>query len=221
MDKISNNKKKAVISFSGGKDSILSLYRALKNDYIICGLIVTFNTDKNSCFHDIPYDVLMKISESINIPLISVDCSEDTIYEKQFEKALVKAKESGIESCIFGDIDIEKHRKWEEDRCINAGIESYFPLWQEDREKLTNEVIESGFKAIIKKVNLNYLDEGFLGKILDNKLVLRIKESGSDPCGENGEYHTVVVDGPIFQKEVIINCIGKKIYDNFAYLQIK
>ena len=221
MDKINDKKRKAVISFSGGKDSVLSLYRVLKNGYIVCGLIVTFDKDKNSCFHEIPYDVFKKISESLNIPLMFVDCSYDNIYEEQFEKALIKVKEEGVNCCIFGDIDIEHHRKWGEDRCINAGIESYFPLWQEDREKLTNEIVECGFKAIIKKVKLNCLNEEFLGKVLDKELVSKIKKSGSDPCGENGEYHTIVVDGPIFKNEIIIEKLSKKIYGDSGYLQIK
>ncbi len=217
---VNSKKKKAVVSFSGGKDSILSLYRAINNDYDICGLLVTFNGEKNSCFHEIPYDVLKKISDSINVPLIDVDCSKWEMYETEFEKELRKIKKKEIDTCIFGDIDIKKHRLWGEQRCINAGLQSYFPLWNEDRQKLTNEVIELGFEAIIKKVNLHCLSEDFLGRKLDKALVSQIKKCGSDPCGENGEYHTLVVNGPIFTKKIEIEILGRKIDNNSAYLQI-
>ena len=122
----------------------------------------------------------------------------------------------GATSVVYGDIDIAHHKQWGIDRSKNAGLDYEFPLWQEDREKLVYEVIDSGFKAVIKKVNLDYLSEDFLGKTLTKELIEKIKSKGVDPCGENGESHTFVVDGPIFDYKINIKHDESKIEENYA-----
>lgn len=214
------SKEKVVISFSGGKDCTLSMYRMMKKEYEIIGLLVTFDNQNDSCFHRIPKNVLQMVSKELEIPLIEVECGEGKEYEKEFEKALIGVKKNGAKICAFGDIDIEAHKKWCLDRCDAAGIEGVFPIWQEDRESLTNEFLDCGFKAIIKKVNLKALGEEFLGKELTKDVVQEIKKLGCDPSGENGEYHTLVFDGPIFKNRVAFNQIKKDIDDNFGYLVI-
>lgn len=215
------NKKKVVVSFSGGKDCTLSLYRMIKRGYKIVSLIVTFDNQNDSCFHKIPIEILRNVSMELDIPLIEINCGNEKIYEKEFERALEIAKEKGAEICTFGDIDIEAHKKWCLDRCSAAGIEGVFPLWQEDRERLVNEFIDCGFKAIIKKVNLKALHEEFLGRELTKDVVQEIKKLGCDPCGENGEYHTLVFDGPIFKNKIDFKVVSKELIDDFGYLNIE
>ena len=214
------SREKVVVSFSGGKDSMLSLHRMIKKGYSVIGLLVTFDNQNDSCFHRIPKGILKEVSKSLEIPMIEVDCSDGKVYEEEFEKALIISKEKGAEICVFGDIDIENHKKWCLDRCNVAGLKGEFPLWQENREELTNEFIDYGFKAVIKKVNLNSLGEEFLGKELIKEVVSEIKSLGCDPSGENGEYHTLVFDGPIFKKEVKFNKFNKEIIGDFGYLTI-
>lgn len=214
-------KKKIVVSFSGGKDSMLSLYRVLKENYEVIGLISTFDDENDSCFHRIPKDILYEVSKSLNIPLIEVSCSKEKVYEDEFEKALRCSKENGAECCVFGDIDIENHKKWGIDRCTAVNMEALFPLWQQDREALVNEFLDYGFKAVIKKVNLKSLGEGFLGRELNKKIVEDIKLCGADPCGENGEYHTLVFDGPIFLNKINFEIVEKEIAGDYGYLTIK
>jgi diphthine-ammonia ligase len=214
------SKEKVVVSFSGGKDSTLSLYKMIKRGYEVIGLLVTFDKQNNSCFHKIPRDIFERVSEKLEIPFMEVDCSEGKNYEEEFEKELIRSKEKGAEICVFGDIDIEAHKKWCLSRCDAAGLKGIFPLWQQDRESLTNEFIDYGFKAIIKKVNLRTLGEDFLGKELTKEVVQEIKNLGCDPSGENGEYHTLVFDGPIFKDEVKFNKIDREIVDEFGYLTI-
>ncbi|MDO5516733.1 MAG: diphthine--ammonia ligase [Clostridium sp.] len=213
-------KSKVVVSFSGGKDSTLCLHRALKENYDVIGLISTFADENDTCFHKIPKSVLKEVSESLNIPIIEVNCQQGRVYEKEFEKALIYAKDQGAEFCIFGDIDIEDHRKWDIDRCEAAGIKGLFPLWHGDREMLVNEFIDCGFKAVIKKVNLKSLGMEFLGEILSKDIIAEIKKQGADPCGENGEYHTLVFDGPIFSKEVQFKVVGKEDVQGYGYLNV-
>lgn len=212
--------QKVVVSFSGGKDSTLSLYRMMKRGYEIIGLLVTFDEGNDSCFHKIPKDILKEISKVLEIPLVEVNCGDGRDYQEEFEKALKISKKQGADICVFGDIDIENHKKWCLDRCNAAGIKGEFPLWQENRESLTNEFIDYGFKAVIKKVNLKDLGEEFLGRELTKEVVNEIKSLGADPSGENGEYHTLVFDGPIFKERIKFNIVNKEIIDNFGYLTI-
>lgn len=194
--------KKFMMSFSGGKDSTLALYRMIKKGYTPIGLLVTVRKgETGSWTHSIQKELLNRVSKSLEIPLFLVEC-EMGEYEVKFTETLLKAKEMGATYCVFGDIDIQDHRKWCEDRCREAGINAVLPLWQEDRETLVNEFIDSGFSTVIKKVNLTYLPSDFLGRILDKEIVKEIKDLKCDPCGENGEYHTFVVDGPLFKDKI-------------------
>lgn len=192
--------KKFVMSYSCGKDSTLALYRMIKNGHKPVALLIT--VDKKvlrSWFHGVPESLLQEVSKSLNIPLLLVKC-EGEEYKAAFNKALNKAKnELGAEACVFGDIDLEAHRVWCTDRCDEANMEAIFPLWLEDREKLTYEFIDSGFKTVIKNVRLDVLSTEFLGKVLTKKVVSDIVAAGSDACGENGEYHTFSFDGPLFK----------------------
>lgn len=210
-----------IMSYSCGKDSTLALHRMIKDGNKPLGLLVTVDKEENrSFFHGVPEDMLKQVSESLGIDLFLVKCEGDE-YEKKFEDTLLKAKNMGAEACVFGDIDIEHHRKWCTDRCNAVGIKAIFPLWQEEREKLTYEFIDSGYKAVIKNVKLSCLGEEFLGKVLDRDIVSKIKLTGSDPCGENGEYHTFVYDGPLFKKEIPFKVKGNIITEAYGYLDVR
>ena len=208
--------KKFVMSYSGGKDCMLAMYRKIKEGCTPVALITTIKKDScDSWTHSLNKKLLDKASESLNIPIIYVECGISE-YEAEFEKKLLVAKEMGATTVVYGDIDIELHRKWGIDRALNVGLNYEFPLWQEDREKLVYEVIDSGFKAVIKKVNLDCMSEDFLGKTLTKELVKKIKSTGSDVCGENGEYHTFVIDGPIFNSKIEIKYDKLKVENNCA-----
>lgn len=212
--------KKFVMSFSGGKDSVLALYRMIKKGYTPIALLTTVKKNQDESWtHGINNEFLTKVSKSLGIDLMLVECGVGE-YEKEFENKLMEAKQKGASFCAYGDIDIEEHKKWDIDRCKAAGMEAIFPLWQENREELVYEFIDSGFIATIKKVNLNNLDESFLGKVLTKELIQQIKDTGSDACGENGEYHTFVSDGPLFTTQIEFRKEKITLDENYGHLHI-
>lgn len=199
MDK----KIKFVASYSGGKDGVLALHRAINSGYEPVSLLTTYNDNAGrSWFHGVPVEVLNKVSQLMDIPLQLVKTGAGDDYAKDFEKALLKLKEGGINACVFGDIDIQAHYDWCDSRCKVVNIESIFPLWNESRKELVYEFIESGFKAVITIVDSSRLSEKFLGRTLTKELMEEIVAEGADICGENGEYHTFVYDGPLFKEPI-------------------
>lgn len=213
--------KKIIMSFSAGKDSILALYRMIKKGYEPIALLTTVKKNQEKSWtHGLGKEFLYRISKSLDIPLLLVECDVNE-YERKFEEALIKAKDMGATMCVFGDIDIELHKKWDVDRCKNAGIKAELPLWQQNREDLVYEFIDSGFTTIINKVNLKYMGIEFLGKELNREIIDDIKSTGSDACGENGEYHTFVVDGPLFKNRIDFKSEGIVKDINYAHLNIK
>lgn len=207
---------KFVLSYSGGKDCILALYRKINEGSVPVALLTTVKKSSDETWtHGLSFDLLEQVSKSLELPILYAQCDVSE-YEDKFEEKLREAKEMGATSVVYGDIDIEHHRRWGIDRAEHTGLDYEFPLWQEDREKLVHEVIDSGFKAVIKKVNLDYMSEDFLGKTLTKELIEKIKSTGSDACGENGEYHTFVVDGPIFDYKIDIKYDRSKIENNCA-----
>lgn len=208
--------KKCIVSYSAGKDSTLSLYRILKEGYDPIGLITTINGRENrSWFHGVTIDMLNEVSESLKIPLHIIDTTKNE-YDVCFSEALSSLMKAGATHCIFGDIDIEDHRAWWTASCEKIGIIPYWPLWNESRESLVVEFLELGFKAKIKVVNTDFLDDSFLGLDLSLDLIEKMKSINVDPAGEGGEFHTFVYDGPIFNKKIDFNISDILHRDNYA-----
>lgn len=212
--------KKFVTSYSGGKESALALHRAIQQGHEPIALITTFNTDAGrSHFHGLPEKVLEAVSKALGIPLWLVRTGGRD-YAKNFEAALLWAKGQGAEACVFGDIDIEGHLQWCSERCENVGMTAIFPLQGESRKSVVHEVINSGFVANITTVNTKYLSDDLLGQRLTKELAERIAATGADICGENGEYHTFVSDGPIFAEPVEFSFGKKLLSGDYAILPI-
>ena len=201
--------KNFVASYSGGKDSILAIDKAIAAGYQPSQLITTFNPDKQrSWFHGLTSPILQLVENSMQIPIQKI-VTTATTYSENFEVGLAEAWQLGAKICVFGDIDIISHLQWCITRCDNVGIKPYFPLWNKNRKELVHEFINLGYKARITIVNTTLLDARFLGELLTHQLVDEIEASGADPCGENGEYHTFVYDGPLFNKPLAIKYLEK------------
>jgi uncharacterized protein (TIGR00290 family) len=169
--------------------------------------MTTYNVEAGrSWFHGIPAAVLQRVAEVIGIPLESVPVGQfgaDDAYSRDFEVALGALQEKyDAQAVVYGDIDIQAHHDWDVARAAANGMEAVFPLWNEERRKLVFEMIDAGFKAVITIVNTEVLSERLLGKTLTRALAEEMASVGVDMCGENGEYHSFVYDGPLFREAV-------------------
>lgn len=190
---------KFVMSYSCGKDSTLALHKMLADGHQAVALIVMCNPDADrSYFHGADYQMLEEYSKALDIPLLLTPTKGEE-YHLNMEESLRKAMTMGAEAACFGDIDIEGNRAWCEKRCKNVNIKAVFPLWHRDRAENVYELIDLGYKCVIKALKNNLIPRELLGRILDLEAVEVMKKSGIDICGENGEYHTLAVDGPIFK----------------------
>ena len=211
--------EKFAASYSGGKDGIFAVYRAIEAGLVPIELITTYN-EKRSWFHGMAESLLQRVSASVEIPLTLIRTSGN-LYQENFEKALSVSKKKGAKVCVFGDIDIEGHLKWCAERCETVGLIPYFPLWKESRKKLVYDFIDVGFKTVITIVDTNRMSDDFLGQILTRDVADAIEKSGADICGENGEYHTFTFDGPLFKQKVDFKIIERLRRDKYATLSIE
>ncbi len=197
--------KRCFASWSGGKDSCLALYKAIKLGYEPIKLLTMFSKENGiSSAHRLDESILTAQANAIEIEGI-IGRAEFDDYENVFVSHLKSFKEQGIDYGIFGDIDLEEHRQWEEKVCEKAAITAVLPLWNINRKDIVKEFINCGFKAKIVVVNTTALSTEFLGKDLSLSLIDELERAGADVCGENGEYHTVVYDGPIFKRPIKLN----------------
>jgi uncharacterized protein (TIGR00290 family) len=211
-------KTKAIFNWSGGKDSAFALYKILKdNIYQVEGLVTTINNQyKRISMHGVREALLDRQAESIGIPLEKLwlpDIASMEVYEEIMTKKMEDIKARQIEHAVYGDIFLEDLKKWREDQLARLGMKGVFPLWKKNSRKLVNEFIDLGFKTIVVSVDTKYLDESFAGRVIDGDF-LKDLPSHVDPCGENGEFHTFVFDGPIFGSPVSFT-IGEKLYKEY------
>ena len=186
------------MAYSCGKDSTLALHHMIAQGNDPVALITMVNeAEERSFFHGADLQMLQAYSKALNIPILITPATGDT-YHLEMEKSLRKAVSLGAEIACFGDIDLEGNRAWSEERCKNAGIQAVFPLWQKNRTENVYELIGLGYQCLIKSINHTLLPREVLGRILDAETIDLMKRCGIDVCGENGEYHTLVVDGPVF-----------------------
>lgn len=198
--------KKVILSWSSGKDSALAFYELQKaDDYEITALLTTVSEDYDRIsMHGVRRTLLELQAESLGVRIEKVYLSKDQTeaeYESRMRKVLTKHLEDGIRGVAFGDIFLEDIRKRRQDNLSKIGMEGLFPLWKSDTAELADKFIDLGFKAIITCVDSNVLDKKWIGKNIDKQFLAELA-SNVDPCGENGEFHSFVYDGPIFKKKI-------------------
>ncbi len=213
---VQNNK--AIFNWSGGKDSSLCLHQVLtEKSFNIQYLLTTLNgQNKRVSMHGVAESLLDKQAKSIGLPLKKIFLPESPSmgeYDKLISDFLLKAKSENIDTSIFGDIFLEDLREYREKQLSTLGFKAEFPLWKRDTKEIANDFIAKGFKTIIVSVDARHLDESFAGRIFDEDFLNDLPED-VDPCGENGEFHSFVFDGPIFKKPIYFTK-GKTVYKEY------
>jgi len=215
------NGKKLFASWSGGKDSCLALCRAIKAGGVPSALLTTLTGDgSRSRSHGLAQEVIAAQSRLLDIESKTCQTSWDD-YEERFVETVTQLARAGVKDGIFGDIDLEPHREWVEKVCARCGVTPHLPLWLEERRRLLDDFIESGFTAMIVAVRDERLDRSFLGRIIDHPLIDALETAGVDACGEEGEFHTVVVNGPLFKKPLGLIKGEMITHDGYTFLDLK
>jgi len=206
------DKVKFFSSWSGGKDSCLALYRALIAGHSCETLLTMVNEDgTRSRSHGLTPAILAIQADAMNLPVCTVCASWDS-YEEQFKSQVLQFAGTGITHGVFGDIDLIPHRDWVERVCNETGITAHLPLWLGNRRALVNEFVNAGFKAMIVMINTTLMPATYLGQTITLELADELESIGVDACGENGEFHTFVYDGPLFKRSLSVKC-GVPVYD--------
>lgn len=198
--------EKVLFTWSGGKDSALALYElGMTEGYEIAALLTTVTEDYDRVsMHGVRAAVLELQAESLRLPLDKVYIPRDSSneeYEATMRDKLMLYRSQGVSCVVFGDIFLEDVRKYREENLARVGMKGIFPLWRRGTAELGHTFIALGFKAITTCVDSNLLEQRFVGRVFDERFLSELP-AGVDPCGENGEFHSFVYDGPIFRETI-------------------
>lgn len=217
-------KRKTLMSWSSGKDSAWALYNLQQDPEIdLVGLFCTVNKEFNRvAMHGVRVELLQKQAQSIGLPLeileIPNPCSNSE-YEAVMSEFVDRAKSSKIERFAFGDLFLEDIRHYREEKLKDSGISPIFPIWGIPTDMLIREMISGGLKTVITCIDPKQISKEFVGKELDESFLSKLPKN-IDPCGENGEFHSFVFDGPMFKEKIEIRVGDIVQRDNFIFADI-
>lgn len=215
-----DSKKKITISWSGGKDSAFALYRIIiSGEYEIVHLHTVFNTEtKRVGLHGVPEELIERQAEALGLPLVKLylpSSDNHQAYENVMKKFYKQCVDEGVEFVMFGDIFLEDLKAYREALLKPSGLKPVYPIWQHDTTILLDDFINIGFKTVICAAKQDLFTKETLGKTIDETFVTTLGP-GVDPCGENGEFHSFVYDGPIFRHAVAFT-IGEVIEKKYVF----
>lgn len=210
--------RKAIFNWSGGKDSSLALFDVLKNHgYDISYLMSSVNAHYGRVsMHGVRVELIEQQAAEIGIPLRQLRLPEMPSmedYNREMYIIMQGFKKEGIDYSIFGDIFLEDLKIYREGQLAKVGMQGVFPIWKRDTTELVKEFIAKGFKAVLVCVNEKQLDKSFAGRLIDESFLNDLPKN-VDPCGENGEYHSFVFDGPIFKNPIPVK-LGEVVYRKY------
>jgi diphthine-ammonia ligase len=191
------------VLWSGGKDSCLALWRAHLSGLAVPGLVNFFAAETGRVrFHGTRAELIAEQATALGLQLFQYPARQDG-YAATFDHALAQLAERGCEGVIAGDIHLQEVRAWNETRAAAAGLELSEPLWQEHGATLLHELVEAGFRAVLTCCQTTWPEVLWPGREIDHAFIADVgRVPGLDPCGENGEYHSFVFDGPLFRRPV-------------------
>lgn len=216
--------EKLVLCWSGGKDSAYSLFTILQEGRCEVSSLLTTVTESYDriSMHGVRRSLLEAQAAALGLPLTKVwipkECPNE-IYEARMREALLGFHRQGIRRVAFGDIFLEDLRKYREENLARLGMEAVFPLWKKDTQELARRFIADGFRAVITCVDPRAVDGSLAGRAFDGDFLAALPP-GADPCGENGEFHSFVHDGPVFARPVA-HRVGEVVErDSFVYCDL-
>jgi uncharacterized protein (TIGR00290 family) len=191
-------------SWSGGKDSCFSCYLALAQGYQISRLVNFISQQyQRVSFHGTEKHLIQLQSQAVDIPVFQQETTFGN-YTEDFKNAIRTLLPEGIKGMVFGDIYNDQHLAWVEGVCAELGIEAIEPLWGKSTESVINAFLDAGFETVIVAADARLIGQEWLGRRVDRAFIDYLESRGIDPCGENGEYHTLVVGGPLFKRKIEI-----------------
>ena len=214
-------KEKVVLAWSGGKDSAMALHALLTSSrYNVVSLLTTISEQyERISHHGVRVELLEQQAASLGIRLHKLylpqaNCSIAD-YEAVMKKAMLEYKEQNVLTVAFGDVFLRDLREYREDNLAKVGMKGIFPIWHRDTTEIVQTFIDLGFKAYLTCIDGENLGEEFAGRPIDADLIRDLPD-GVDPCGENGEFHSYVYDGPTFQRPVDLN-VGEVVLRDVRY----
>ena len=216
---------RTLLAWSSGKDSAYALLVLRQNPEVeVAGLLTTLNSSVNRVsMHGVHESVLEAQARACDLPLIKVllpDPCSDQVYQAVMAEHVAEARRGAVEAIAFGDLFLAEVRAYRERQLAGTGIRPLFPLWGKPTRPLASEIIDAGLRAIITCVDKDQLEQSFVGRLFDHELLEELP-AAVDPCAENGEFHTVVVAGPMFNERLDVE-VGEVIdRDRFVFADVR
>lgn len=201
----------AAISWSGGKDSCAAYCHAVKDVRIVAALTMFDEAGRRSRSHGLRFEVVSAQTQRLGLETIAGRCSWRT-YDRAFDEALVAATRLHVTHVVFGDILFEEHRQWAATMCARRGLTAIEPLWGRSTDALYREFLTMGGRARIVTIRAGVLDDSYLGRELEFELLEEFAARNVDPCGERGEYHTLVTACPAFSSPLRVRTCGRAVH---------
>lgn len=210
--------KRVVCTWSGGKDCSLALLEAKRMGHNVIALLNMMHEDeKTSRSHGLPAAVLALQAQKMELPIVFV-ASTNAEYRVKFIEALRQLKATDqVEGVVYGDIDLDPHRDWQEEVCAEVDLAAIFPIWNKNRGQISEQIIKNGLRSIVVSCNES-MGNQFLGVKYSADFVTEVEKIGVDCCGEEGEFHTLVVDGPHFKEPMHIENFAAKVENGYHFI---
>ncbi len=204
-------------SWSGGKDSCLACWLALRKGLKISHLI---HFDRPNNLHGVDPAMIRLQADLVGIPMIQKGvASED--FEREFRKTVGDLAKNGIKGMVFGDIYLEPHKEWVDRTCAELGIEPVEPLWGRKSRDIIDDFLQLGFQTVVASGNQNLIEKRFIGRVMDQEFIEYLESKNLEVCGESGEFHTFVTSGPLFKGRIEITGREVTSRDGFWFLDVK
>ena len=215
-----NHDIRFLTSWSGGKDSALAFLRARQSGAMPVGLLnMLAENGERSRSHGLSVAVLRAQAAALGLPMAFGQATWQAYESVWVQQTRMLAQDLSVTHVVFGDIDLQAHRDWEEQVCAQAGVQAWLPLWQASRMDLLHEMLQLGMRALIVSARADCVD--LLGETLSHAVIRSLTERGADACGENGEYHTCVLDMPGFAQPLNVRLGVKELSpEGYGFLRV-